>query len=44
MNLEIESYVDDKIVLDYNDALVYESDLKLLNQGKWLNDRIIGFW
>ena len=44
MDLEKKSNVGDKIVLDYNDSLVYESDLKLLNQGKWLNDRIIGFW
>jgi sentrin-specific protease 8 len=33
----------DKVILNYNDSLLYESDLELLNEGNWLNDRIIGF-
>lgn len=33
----------DNILLNYHDSLLYESDLELLNQGNWLNDRLIGF-
>jgi sentrin-specific protease 8 len=33
----------DKVILDYNDSLLYESDLELLDEGNWLNDRILGF-
>jgi sentrin-specific protease 8 len=33
----------DKIVLSYHDSLLHESDLLLLNEGCWLNDRLIGF-
>ncbi|CAF0711673.1 unnamed protein product [Brachionus calyciflorus] len=32
-----------EIILNYNDSLIYESDLGLLKEGNWLNDRIIGF-
>lgn len=33
----------DPLILSFNDSLVYQSDLSLLDEGKWLNDRIIGF-
>lgn len=33
----------DTIILNYNDSLIYESDLDLLKEGNWLNDRIIAF-
>nr|XP_002125210.1 sentrin-specific protease 8-like [Ciona intestinalis]XP_009861640.1 sentrin-specific protease 8-like [Ciona intestinalis]XP_018671518.1 sentrin-specific protease 8-like [Ciona intestinalis] len=33
----------DKIVLSYHDSLLRESDLRLLDTGQWLNDKIIGF-
>jgi sentrin-specific protease 8 len=33
----------DPIILNYNDSLLYESDLRLLTVGQWLNDRLIGF-
>ena len=33
----------EKILLNYNDSLLYESDLDLLSEGNWLNDRLIGF-
>jgi sentrin-specific protease 8 len=33
----------DNVVLSYNDSIIYESDLMLLNEKAWLNDRIIGF-
>ena len=31
------------IVLNWNDSLLYSSDLNLLSDGEWLNDRLIGF-
>ena len=33
----------DKVFLSYNDSIIYESDLKLLDTNNWLNDRLIGF-
>ena len=30
-------------ILDYHDAVLYESDLALLRPGGWLNDRVINF-
>ncbi len=33
----------DKIILNYNDSLLHESDLELLEPNQWLNDRLIGF-
>lgn len=33
-----------EIVLNYNDSILYQSDLKLLERNNWLNDRLIGFW
>lgn len=33
----------DPTILSFNDSIVYESDLGLLEEGNWLNDRIIGF-
>lgn len=32
-----------KIVLSYGDCLLRESDLRLLDKGGWINDKIIGF-
>ena len=34
---------EDRIVLDYHDSLLRESDLILLNSSNWLSDQIIGF-
>ncbi len=34
----------DKVVLSFGDAVVRESDLKLLSGPHWLNDRIISFY
>lgn len=34
----------DQIVLSYEDSLLRESDLKLLDRGNWLNDNLISFW
>lgn len=31
------------LFLDYHDALIYRSDLALLQPGQWLNDRVINF-
>ena len=33
----------DEIVLSFHDSLLRESDLSLLQEGRWLNDRLIGF-
>ena len=33
----------DEIVLSFHDSLLRESDLRLLEEGRWLNDRLIGF-
>jgi sentrin-specific protease 8 len=33
----------EEIILNYNDSLIYESDLEILNDGQWLNDRLIAF-
>jgi len=35
--------MSDKVVLSYHDVCLYESDVILLQHGKWLNDIIIGF-
>lgn len=32
-----------KIILSYEDSIIYESDFKLLDDGNWLNDRLISF-
>lgn len=34
----------DKVVLSYHDALIHESDLRLLEGRNWLNDSLISFW
>jgi Ulp1 family protease len=35
----------DKLILSYQDACLYESDLKILqSESAWLNDRIISFY
>jgi Ulp1 family protease len=34
----------DRVVLDYNNSLLKESDIKLLQGSNWLNDTLIGFW
>mmetsp|Transcript_21871 Transcript_21871/g.31752 ORF Transcript_21871/g.31752 Transcript_21871/m.31752 type:complete len:104 (+) Transcript_21871:67-378(+) len=31
-------------VLNYNDAVVYDTDIELFNPGCWLNDRCINFY
>lgn len=31
------------IVLNFYDSLLRKSDVKLLEKGQWLNDKIIGF-
>jgi sentrin-specific protease 8 len=33
-----------RIVLSYNDSLLHESDLQLLDVGYWLNDQLISFF
>nr|CAB3265972.1 sentrin-specific protease 8-like [Phallusia mammillata] len=33
----------DDVVLNYHDSLLRNSDVKLLEEGNWLNDNIIGF-
>ncbi|XP_039265262.1 sentrin-specific protease 8-like [Styela clava] len=33
----------DEIILSFGDSLLYTSDLLLLNDSQWLNDKIIGF-
>lgn len=33
----------DEIVLSFHDSLLRKSDLSLLEDGRWLNDRLIGF-
>ena len=33
----------DEIVLSFYDSLLKKSDVELLNEGQWLNDRMIGF-
>ncbi|XP_027055207.1 sentrin-specific protease 8-like [Pocillopora damicornis] len=33
----------DEIVLSFHDSLLKKSDLSLLEEGRWLNDRLIGF-
>ena len=32
-----------KIILNYEDSIIYDSDLKLLDDANWLNDRLISF-
>ena len=34
----------DPIVLSYEDTLLRQSDLRLLDSGNWLNDNVISFW
>ena len=34
----------DRVVLDYKNSLLKESDIKLLQGSNWLNDTLIGFW
>ena len=33
----------DEIVLNFQDSLLRKSDVELLEEGQWLNDKIIGF-
>ncbi len=33
----------EKIILNYNDSLLHDSDLELLEPSQWLNDRLLGF-
>ena len=33
----------DDIVLNFEDSLLRKSDVELLERGRWLNDKIIGF-
>ena len=33
----------DEVVLSFHDSLLRKSDLSLLEDGRWLNDRLIGF-
>lgn len=33
----------DEIALSFHDSLLRKSDLSLLEEGCWLNDRLIGF-
>lgn len=33
----------DDIALSFYDSLLKRSDVELLNEGHWLNDRVIGF-
>ncbi len=33
----------DKIILDYHNSILYNSDLLLLDYPNWINDRLIGF-
>lgn len=33
----------DSLILSFHDSLVFQSDLDLLKEGQWINDRIIGF-
>ena len=35
---------EDRTVLSYHDSLLKASDLSTLSAGKWLNDKIIGFY
>ena len=32
-----------KIVLSYNNSCLVEDDIRTLDNGAWLNDKIIGF-
>ena len=34
---------EDAIVLSYEDSLLYQADVKLLEPGGWINDKIVGF-
>lgn len=34
----------DEICLNYHNSLLRKSDVDLLQEGKWLNDKVIGFW
>lgn len=37
--------MNDKIILSYHDAIIYQSDLKIIKSStEWLNDRIITFY
>ena len=33
----------DSVILSYHDSLILDSDLELLKEGNWFNDRLIGF-
>ncbi len=35
---------DDEIVLSFNDSLLRKSDLRLLDDPGWINDKLIGFF
>ena len=34
---------DDEIVLNFGDSLLYRSDIDLLKEPNWINDKIIAF-
>ena len=40
---DVEMAPQGKIVLSYGDCLLREADVKLLDRGGWINDKIIGF-
>lgn len=43
LSKEIFEKMADDVVLSFHDSLLRESDLSLLEEGRWLNDRLIGF-
>lgn len=43
LSKEIFEKMADEVVLSFHDSLLRESDLSLLEEGRWLNDRLIGF-
>jgi Ulp1 family protease len=42
-NSKISTHLNIMSLLDYHDAVLYESDVVLLRPGGWLNDRVINF-
>ena len=34
---------DENIVLSYKNSLLYEDDVSVLEQGRWINDSVFGF-
>ena len=33
----------DEVILSFHDSLLRRSDVELLQEGRWLNDKLIGF-